>query len=69
MVTVIFFSQRNPGKLHTQPSPQNIFCYKKKAKTEISIYFKLNQSNLSLLKQKIFKNGYSYIFSQRNPGK
>ena len=29
---------------------------------ETSIYFKLNQCNLSLLKPKFFKNGYSYIF-------
>ena len=29
---------------------------------ETSIYFKLNQCNLSLLKPKFLKNGYSYIF-------
>ena len=37
--------------------------------TETSIYLKLNSCNLSLLKQKFFKNGYSYTFSQRNQGK
>ena len=36
---------------------------------ETRIYFKLNQYNISLLKEKFFTNGYSYIFSQRNQGK
>ena len=28
----LYFSQRNRGKWHTQPHPQCIFCYKRKAK-------------------------------------